>query len=472
MVKQHIGLMMNTIKHYDAIILGGGKAGKTLAIDLAQSGQKIAMIERGMIGGTCINVGCIPTKTMIATAKQLHQLTKGQEFGFEFDNLKLDFKKIRARKDSVVNSMVQANHKSFIDSGMDLIMGSAKFVAPKKIEVLVQQTHEKEFLTAEKIFINTGAKPFIPDIPGLSDTPYLTNENIMDIEQVPKRLIILGGGYIGLEFGQMFARFGSQVEIVEMSSEFIPLEDRDIAECVYNFLTEEKIKIHLGAKAVKISNYHQQVIVTVESSQGIQEIEGDALLVAVGRLPESSALNLAATGVTTDARGFVLVNEFLETNVPGIYALGDIKGGPQFTHLSLDDYRIVKHNLLNSEIKKTISSREVPYTVFLDPELARFGLTEKQAHEKNIPILVAKIPAAMVPRAKTLGETKGFLKAIIHKESHQILGVALVCVEAGELMSALEIAMNSGCTYETLRDMMYAHPTMVECFNLLFAKPV
>ena len=383
MVKQHIGLMMNTIKHYDAIILGGGKAGKTLAIDLAQSGQKIAMIERGMIGGTCINVGCIPTKTMIATAKQLHQLTKGQEFGFEFDNLKLDFKKIRARKDSVVNSMVQANHKSFIDSGMDLIMGSAKFVAPKKIEVLVQQTHEKEFLTAEKIFINTGAKPFIPDIPGLSDTPYLTNENIMDIEQVPKRLIILGGGYIGLEFGQMFARFGSQVEIVEMSSEFIPLEDRDIAECVYNFLTEEKIKIHLGAKAVKISNYHQQVIVTVESSQGIQEIEGDALLVAVGRLPESSALNLAATGVTTDARGFVLVNEFLETNVPGIYALGDIKGGPQFTHLSLDDYRIVKHNLLNSEIKKTISSREVPYTVFLDPELARFGLTEKQAHEKS-----------------------------------------------------------------------------------------
>ncbi|HCR5121854.1 TPA: mercuric reductase [Legionella pneumophila] len=461
------------VLEFDTIILGGGKGGKTLAMDLAKSGQKIAMVENNQIGGTCINVACIPTKTLVQSAKVAHYCRKAKGYGLNTTLNPIDFKAIRARKDAVVNGMREANLKQFLDSGMDLMLGHGHFIGPKMIEVTLSSPRDNQktlHITADKIIINTGALPYTPPIAGLDKVNYFTNDSLMNTDSVPQHLLIIGGGYIGLEFAQMFRRFGAEVTVIEASSEFLGREDKDIAEQVFQTLSNEGIQFAVDTKINAIRQEQTEVIIEANRQGQSEIIRGTAVLVAVGRIANTAGLHLDKTGVELDERGFIKVNEFLETTAAGIWALGDVKGGAQFTHLSLDDYRLVKHNLQNPQKKLSSQNRLIPYTVFLDPELARIGLTEAQARSQGRPIKIAKIPAAAIPRAKTQGETTGVLKAVIDAETNLILGVSIFCAEAGEILGVIQLAMELRVPYQKLRDMMFAHPTLVEGINLWFAQ--
>ncbi|CEK09191.1 dihydrolipoyl dehydrogenase family protein [Legionella hackeliae] len=459
--------------HYDAIILGGGKGGKTLAMDLAKNGQRVAMIEDNQIGGTCINVACIPTKTLVQSAKIAHYCRTAEKYGLKAQLEPIDFKSIRSRKNSVVETMRDANLKQFLDSGMDLMLGRGRFTGHKTIEVNLstprdgQQTLE---ITADKIIINTGALPFVPSIPGIEKIKYHTNDSLLNIDEVPRHLLIVGGGYIGLEFAQIFRRLGAKVTVIETSNEFLNREDRDIAEQVWQVLTQEGIQVTLDSKINRFLDEKEGVAIEIQRNGQTEVLKGSDVLMAVGRVANTKDLDLDKTAVSLDERGFIKVNEFLETSVPGIWALGDVKGGAQFTHLSLDDYRLLKHNLMNPTNKQSSQGRLIPYTVFLDPELARIGMTEAQAITQGHAIKVAKIPAAVIPRAKTQGETVGLLKAVIDAKTDKILGVSIFCAEAGEILGAVQLAMEMGMPYQKLRDVMFAHPTLVEGINLWFAQ--
>ncbi|KTC90928.1 mercuric reductase [Fluoribacter dumoffii] len=457
---------------FDVIVLGGGKGGKTLAMDLAKSGHRVAMVEDNQIGGTCINVACIPTKTLVQSAKIAHYCRSASAYGLEATLAPVDFKAIRARKDAVIQAMREANLKQFLDSGMDLMLGKGHFVGPKTIQVALTSPRDGQNvleITADKIFINTGALPFIPPIPGLDKIKYYTNDSLMNVDEVPEHLLIVGGGYIGLEFAQLFRRLGSQVTVIEADSKFLGREDRDIAEQVYDALTKEGIQFALDTKINTIQAEEGKILINGTQDGNPRPIRGTHLLIAVGRSANTAKLNLEKTGVEVDERGFIKVNDFLETTAEGIWALGDVKGGAQFTHLSLDDYRLVKQNLQNPHNKLSIHGRLIPYTVFLDPELARIGLTETQALGQGYDLKIAKIPAAVIPRAKTQGETTGLLKAIIDAKTDRILGVSIFCAEAGEILGVIQLAMELGMPYQKLRDVMFAHPTLVEGINLWFA---
>ncbi|HAU1152310.1 TPA: mercuric reductase [Legionella pneumophila] len=461
------------VLEFDTIILGGGKGGKTLAMDLAQSGQKVAMVENNQIGGTCINVACIPTKTLVQSAKMAHHCRKAKDYGLNTTLAAIDFKTIRARKEAVVKGMREANLKQFLDSGMDLMLGHGHFIGSKMIEVILSSPRDNQktlHITADKIIINTGALPYIPPITGLDKVNYFTNDSLMNIDTIPKHLLIMGGGYIGLEFAQMFRRFGAEVTVIEASSEFLSREDKDIAEQVFQTLSNEGIQFAIDTKINAMRQEQTEVIVEANRQGQSETIRGTAILIAVGRRANTAGLHLDKTGVELDERGFIKVNEYLETTAAGIWALGDVKGGAQFTHLSLDDYRLMKHNLQNPQKKLSSQNRLIPYTVFLDPELARIGLTEAQARSQGRPIKIAKIPAAAIPRAKTQGETIGVLKAVIDTETDMILGVSIFCAEAGEILGVIQLAMELGVPYQKLRDMMFAHPTLVEGINLWFAQ--
>ncbi|CAM2740570.1 oxydoreductase [Legionella steigerwaltii] len=457
---------------FDVIVLGGGKGGKTLAVDLAKTGQRVAMVEDNQIGGTCINVACIPTKTLVQSAKIAHYCRSASDYGLEATLAPVDFKAIRARKDAVIHAMREANLKQFLDSGMDLMLGRGHFVGTKTIEVSLSSPRDGQKvlkITADKIFINTGALPFIPPIPGLDKIKYYTNDSLMNVDHVPKHLLIIGGGYIGLEFAQLFRRLGADVTVIEADSQFLGREDRDIAEQVLNTLTKEGIHIVLDTKINSIREEHGEVLLNVNQNGKSELIRGSDVLVAVGRTANTAGLHLEKTGVELDERGFIKVNDYLETTAKGIWALGDVKGGAQFTHLSLDDYRLVRHNLQNPQKKHSVQGRLIPYTVFLDPELARIGITEAQALAQGHTLKIAKIPAAVIPRAKTQGETTGLLKAVIDAKTDHILGVSIFCVEAGEILGVIQLAMELGMPYQKLRDVMFAHPTLVESINLWFA---
>lgn len=459
------------VSKYDAIILGGGKAGKTLAMDLAKSGQHVAMVEDNQIGGTCINVACIPTKTLVKSAKIAHYCRTAQAYGLQANLEPVDFKALRARKQAVVKAMRDANLKQFLDSGMDLLLGRGRFVDYKTIEVTFGQPHEgkkTEQITADRIFINTGALPFIPPISGLSQVHYHTNDTLMNIDYLPAHLIIIGGGYIGLEFAQIFRRFGSQVTVIEAAPVFLAREDRDVAEQVQTMLQHEGVQFLIDAKINQVIKEGKQVVFDVYHAGQSVNVSGSDILVAVGRIPNTAGLDLDRTGVAVDERGFVKVNDYLETAVEGIWVLGDVKGGAQFTHLSWDDYRLVKYNLTHPGNKRGAHGRLIPYSVFLDPELARLGMTETEARQSGRAIKVAKIQAAMIPRAKTQGETTGMLKAVIDADTDEILGVSILCAEAGEMLGVIQVAMEMKLPYHALRDMMFAHPTMVEGINIWF----
>jgi pyruvate/2-oxoglutarate dehydrogenase complex dihydrolipoamide dehydrogenase (E3) component len=459
-----------SMQSFEFVVVGGGKAGKTLAANMASSGRSVAMIEKGQIGGTCINIACIPTKTLVRSAKIAELAKHAANFGIRVAFQGVDIPSVRQRRDGVVSEMVRRNQALFDRSGMTLLIGTAAFIGPRTLEVTLPDGSTQQ-LTGEKVFINTGTRPIVPNVPGLVEVKPLTSDSIQRLDRLPEHLLILGGGYIGLEFAQMFRRFGSRVTVIERGERFLPREDADVGEEVLKIFHEEGIEVRLGTAVKRLEGLSgQSVRVVLESAQGETTLEGSDVLAAIGREPVTQALNLAATGVDVDARGFVKVNDRLETSAANIWALGDVTGGPQFTHVSLDDYRIVVANLNGGN--RTTKGRVVPYTLFIDPELGRVGLSEEEARRQGLSIRVAKLPVSAIPRAVTLGETRGLLKAVIDANSEKILGVSILAPEGGEIMAVVQMAMAGGLPYTTLRDTIFAHPTMSEALNDLFAKVV
>ncbi|WP_260447465.1 mercuric reductase [Nostoc sp. UCD120] len=458
-------------QHYDDIIIGGGKAGKTLAPALVADGRKTALVERSlnMIGGGCINIACIPTKTMVASANVANTVRNSAAYGVKTNTPSVNLAEVIQRKRSVVQGMREMNLHN-LETALDsnLIIGEARFVAPKTIAVTTTEGNNR-LLTAERLFINTGTRPLIPSVPGLTEVEFLTSESIMELEYLPEHLIVLGSGYIGLEFAQMFRRFGSRVTIIGQSEQILSQEDPDIAIAVQRLLEQDGIEFLLKAKVLRVDRTGNETILQIQVGDREITLQGSHLLVAVGRAPNTESLNLPAAGVATDTRGFIQVNDRLETNIPGIWALGDINGGPQYTHISLDDYRIIKANLIDGGNRST-RDRLVPSCLFIDPELAQVGLTETEAQQQGYAIRVAKVDASAVPRARTLGQTDGLLKAIVDTDTGRILGCSLLCHEAGEVISTVQMVMQAQMPYTVLRDGILTHPTMTEGLNILFSK--
>jgi pyruvate/2-oxoglutarate dehydrogenase complex dihydrolipoamide dehydrogenase (E3) component len=454
---------------FDAIVIGTGQAGKPLALALGDKGLKTVVIESKYVGGTCINYGCTPTKTMIASAKIAELIRNAGKYGVAAGKIKVDINKVIERKNAIVKSFRDSGRKSLQKHGkIELVIGVASFINEYVVEVKLKKGGIRT-LTAGKIFINTGTSPFIPNIEGLKKSGYLTSASLMDTERLPEHLIILGGGYIGLEFAQMFRRFGSRVTIIQKNTRLATREDKDISEEIRKIFTEEGINILLNADTKSVVKSKKgRLIVSVKSGSVMHEIEGTHFLVAAGVTPNTPKLNLDAAGIKTNLRGFIIVNNKLETSTEDIYALGDVKGGPAFTHISYDDYRIIKGNLLENK-NLSVRDRLVPYTMFIDPQLGRIGLSEMQAKEKGLKFKTVKLPMEHVARAIETGETKGFMKAIIGEESGQILGCSVLGSEGGEIMSMIEIAMIAKLPYTALRDAVFAHPLYSESLNNLFA---
>ncbi|HWC76598.1 MAG TPA: mercuric reductase [Blastocatellia bacterium] len=452
---------------YDAIVIGSGQAGKPLSIALAKAGMKTALVERGHIGGTCINVGCTPTKTMVASGRVAYLASRSADYGVHTGPVTVSLSEVRRRKQKVVDEFREGSLRGVQKTpGLDFITGEARFTGPDTIEVRVN-SGENRILNAKSIFINTGGRPSLPSGPGLDRVPVLDSTSIMELDDVPEHLIVLGGGYIGLEFGQMFRRFGSKVTVIQRGDQLLSREDPDIAEAVAEIVREDGVTILFSSEVLRADREGGTIKLAVKTPSGEQSLTGSHLLAAIGRTPNTDSMNLDAAGVETDKHGFIKVNERLETSIPGIYALGDVKGGPAFTHISYDDFRIIRTNLLEGG-NASIMGRLVPYTVFIDPQLGRIGLSETEARAEGRNIRIAKLPMEHVARAIEVGETRGFMKVVVDAVTNQILGCAVLGIEGGEIMSMLEIAMLGRVPYTVLRDAVFAHPTLAESLNNLF----
>jgi pyruvate/2-oxoglutarate dehydrogenase complex dihydrolipoamide dehydrogenase (E3) component len=458
---------MTPSDQFQAIVIGSGQGGNPLCIALAQAGFRTALVERQFVGGTCINYGCSPTKTMVASARVAYLARRGVDYGVRTGDVRVDMARVRERKRGVVETFRNSRLGSFKNlSNFELIFGDAAFTGPKTLHVRLRDGGVRE-LSGEKIFIDAGTRPAVPAIDGLKDAPFLDSTSIMELGTLPEHLIVLGGGYVGLEFGQMFRRFGSRVTIVQAGPQLLKGEDVDVAGAVAQILQQDGVTVLLNAKATSVTKSGAQIHVTVRVGEESHVVDGSDLLVATGRTPNTDTLNLAAAGVATNKRGFIPVNAKLETNVPGIYAMGDINGGPAFTHISYDDFRILRTNLIEKGNAST-EGRLVPYALYIDPQLGRIGLTEEQARAQNKKVRVARMPMTSVARATETSETRGFMKAIVDADNGQILGAAVLGAEGGEIMSMLELAMMGKLSYSALHDAIFAHPTFAESLNNLF----
>ncbi|PNY79738.1 mercuric reductase [Deinococcus koreensis] len=453
---------------YDAIIIGSGQAGTPLAAELGRAGLHTALIERAHWGGTCVNEGCTPTKLMVACAEVAHRARRAAQFGVYAGEVRVELSEIRAKKRALVASFAAGSERGLRAApNVTLIRGEASFSAPHEVQVSGQGGEQR--LTAPRIFLNTGGRPARPDIPGLALVPHLLDStSIMELDEVPGRLVVVGGGYIGLEFAQMFARFGSRVTVLHQGEQLIDREDADIARSLLAALQAEGLEIHLGVRGLRVeSGEGGAVTVRFETPRGSGQAQTRHLLVATGRIPNTDALNLGVAGVHTDPRGFVVVDDHLRTNVEGIWALGDVKGGAAFTHVAYDDYRLVRDDLLRGQARP-VSARTTTYTLFTDPQLGRIGLSEREARHQGHDVLVASLPMSSVARAIETGRTAGMMKAVIDRASGQILGAAILGPEGGEVTAALQMAMLGRLPFTALRDAMISHPTLSESLNTLF----
>jgi len=458
---------MTPAKHYDAVMIGSGQGGNPLARALAQSGRRTALIEREHVGGTCINEGCTPTKTMIASARVAYLDRRSAEYGIADDPVTVDMIRVRQRKREIVESFRNGGEQRLEKAGVDLIRGEASFAAPKELEVRLSEGGTSR-LSADAVFINVGARPSAPPIEGLDSVPTLNSTTILELEEVPEHLLVLGGGYVGLEFAQMFRRFGSEVTIVQRGPQLLSREDADVAEAVAKVLRDDGIAVLLRTSALRAGRGDGGIQLTVHTPVRERTLSGSHLLAATGRTPNTDTLNLEAAGVETDDHGYIKVDERLKTNLPHVWALGDAKGGAAFTHVSYDDFRIIRTNLLEGG-NATTSGRLIPYTVFTDPQLGRVGLSEKETREQGLDVHVAKMPMSYVARAIEVSETRGMMKAVVDAGTGRILGAAVLGLEGGEITAMLQIAMIGGVPYTTLRGGIFAHPTLAESLNILFS---
>jgi len=446
-------------RQFDAIIVGTGQAGPSLAARLTGAGMTVAIIERHKFGGTCVNTGCIPTKTLIASAYAMHVARRGTEYGFAIDNeVRVDMKRVKARKDEIAgrsNKGVEERLRGL--KSCTVIQGHARFESTRTIKV------NDEILESDKIFINVGGRASVPSLEGINDVPFLTNSSMMDVDFIPRHLIIVGGSYVGLEFGQMYRRFGSEVTVVEMGPRVIAREDQDVSEAVREIVEGEGIGIRLNAKCISVSKRGESIAVGLDCEQGSPEVLGSHLLLAAGRIPNTNDLSLEKAGIATDERGYIIVDDELKTNVPGIWALGDCNGHGAFTHTSYNDYEIAADNLLNGDHRR-ISDRIQTYALFIDPPLGRCGMTEADILKSGRRVLLAKYPMKRVSRAVEKGETQGFIKIAVDAETKQILGAAILGTGGDEIIHVLLDVMYAKAPYTVVQRAMHIHPTVAEYF--------
>ena len=453
---------------YDAIVIGSGQGGNPLAYGLADHGWKVALIERQNLGGTCINTGCTPTKTMVASAQVAHYARNAARWGLRTGEVRVDLAAVVARKDTVVESFRSGLERRVKERpNLHLYRAHAHFLDPHRLQV------GEEVIEGERIFINTGARPAIPPIPGLDESGYLTNATLMELRELPEHLLVIGGGYVGLEFGQMFRRFGARVTVIHRNEALLAREDPDVAAELQKALEAEGIRFLLNVEPVRVEQNAASISVRVRGPQSEESVSGSHLLVAAGRRPNTDDLGLERAGIATDAHGSIRVNHRLETSAPGVWALGDVKGGPAFTHISYNDYQIVYGNLIEGK-NLSIENRYVPYSVFTDPQLGRVGLTEREARATGRKLKIGTYPMAYVARAIERDETAGLMKIIVDAETDQILGAAILGTEGGELVQILGALMMAGAPYTVLKGAVYIHPTLAEgFFGLMEAvKPV
>ena len=446
---------------FDAIVIGSGQAGNPLCFALADHGWKVALVEKAELGGTCVNTGCTPTKTMIASAQVAHYARNASRWGVNASAISVDLPAVLARKTAVVNRFRSGNQKQ-VDarSNVHLFRGQAKFLSPHSIQV------GDEIVEGERIFINAGCRPIAPKLPGLETVGCLTNESLMEMREIPEHLLVLGGGYIGLEFGQMFRRFGSRVTIIHRGDQILSREDPEIATALRRALEAEGVEFRLNAQATKVEKRNDAISLTFQAQHGSETVSGSHILNATGRVPNTDTLDIEKAGIDIDPHGYVKVNPRLETSVPGIWALGDIKGGPAFTHISYNDFQIVFGNIIEGK-NLSIANRYVPYSLFTDPQLGRVGLTEKEARATGKKLKIGAYPMSGVSRAIERDETAGLMKIIIDAANDRILGAAILGIEGGETVQIFGTLMLADAPYTVLKDAVFIHPTLVEGFFYL-----
>ena len=458
---------MSEIERYEVLVIGSGESGKWTTWTMAQAGRRTAVVERKYIGGSCPNIACLPSKNVIRSAKANWFARHGAEYGISSGSVSTDMKGVFARKRKMVEGEVQFHLDRFKTTGADLIRGEARFVAPKTVEVRLNEGGQRT-VTGDKVLLDLGSHSVIPDIPGLPGAKPMTHVEALDLDRLPEHVIVLGGGYVGLELAQALRRFGSAVTVIERGPQITAAEDPDVAQAVQENFASEGIEVLLDTHVRQVEGLSgDKIRVRIDGPNGEQTIEGTDLLVATGRTPNTRGIGVEAAGIELDARGYIKVNERLETTAPGVWAMGDCAGSPQFTHVAYDDFRVVRDNLNGGS--RTTRDRLIPFCMFTDPELARVGLNETEAKKRGIAYRLAKLPMAAVLRAVALGETRGFVKVLVDAQSDRILGFTALGIEASEMMAAVQTAMLGGLPYTVLRDAIFAHPTAAEGLVYLLA---
>jgi len=451
---------MSQVEHFDTLILGSGQGGKLLAWHLGRSGQRVAVVERQWVGGSCPAVACLPSKNEIWSARVAYLARHAADFGTTTGPVAVDMAKVRERKRGMVEREIAFHIQAYASSGAELIMGSGRFVKPKTIEVQLNGGGMRT-LSGEQVVVNVGTHAAIPDVPGLQAAEPITHIGALELDHAPSHLVVLGGGYIGIEMAQAYHRFGSRVTIVEHGAQLMGREDVDVAEEMLRILRAEGIDVILSAQVTKVEGRSgKSVRVALRTASGEQVIEGSDILVAAGRIPSTAGIGLEKAGIELDERGYVRVNERLQAVAPGVWAIGEAAGSPQFTHVSVDDFRIVRDNMAGGN-RKT-SDRLVPYTMFTDPPLAHVGLNEREAQRQGIAVRVAKLPMSNVLRTAATDETQGFMKVLVGAKNDSILGFSMIGSEAGEVMAAMQTAMLANLPYQKLRDAVISHLTFAE----------
>jgi len=451
---------MSEAERYEILVIGSGEAGKYLTWTMAQDGRRTAVVERKYIGGSCPNIACLPSKNVIRSAKAAWFARHGAEYGVQTGPVSTDMKGVLRRKRKMVEGEVQFHLDRFKATGADLIRGQARFVAPRTVEVHLNDGGQRT-ITGDRVFLDLGSHAVIPDIPGLAAAKPMTHVEALDLDRLPGHVIVLGGGYVGLELAQALRRFGSDVTVIERGRQIAAAEDPDVAQALLENFTSEGIDVLLETQVRRVEGLSgEKIRVRVENGDAEHTIEATDLLVAAGRAPNTQGIGLDAAGIELDARGFIKVSERLETTAPAVWAMGDCAGSPQFTHVAFDDFRVVRDNLKGGS--RTTRDRLIPFCLFTDPELARVGMNEADAKKRGTEYRLAKIPMAAVLRAVTLSETRGFVKMLIDAHSDRILGLTVIGVEGSEMMAAVQTAMLGGLPYTVLRDAIFTHPTVAE----------